>query len=172
MEKPMIHKRLFSTLAVLCLTLTANLHASECSLASLKGAYAFSSQGFVEVTPDVSAAGFVPWAEIGIEVFDGKGGIPFGTFSASTANAAGGINNGPFKGTYSVDKNCTGSATVEQPDGSSFHFDLVIEGPETITGVSNQPNEFISVFTAHKITQEASDVGSRPATADHSVSQD
>jgi hypothetical protein len=95
----MIRKRVFATWTLLFLAVAPNLHAANCSNASLKGTYAYSSQGFTEVTPDISPTGFVPFAQTGLIAYDGKGIVVFGTFTDSTTTANGGSFRGTFTGT-------------------------------------------------------------------------
>jgi len=92
----MTNKRTLTILTVLFLAVVPNLHATKCSNASLKGTYAYSAQGFTEVTPDISPASFVPWVQTGLIVYDGNGNILSGTFTVNTTTA----NGGPFRGTF------------------------------------------------------------------------
>jgi hypothetical protein len=141
-------------LTVLLLAVAPNLHAAKCSNASLKGAYAFSSQGFTEVTPDISSAGFVPWAEAGLVVYDGHGNAPSGRFTVNTTTANGGNFQGTFTGTYIVNGDCTGTLQIDLGDGTLFHFDLVVEGPARHTALNTDSGTFMSVFSIQKIRGE------------------
>jgi hypothetical protein len=129
----MTNRKIFSAVALMFLVLTASLHAASCSNRSLEGTYSYSGQGFIEATPDVSPAGFVPWAQAGLTLFDGRGGVSFGTFSAASTVAGGGVNSGTFSGIYVVKGNCTGSAVITTNAGDVFHFDLIVTGPATST---------------------------------------
>ena len=115
--------------SLLFLAVAPSLHAAKCSNASLNGTYAYSGQGFAEVTPDISSAGFVPWAQTGLVVYDGKGNIISGTFTDSTTTANGGSFRGTFTGTYAVNRDCSGTAIADLGDGNLFHTDLVVQGP-------------------------------------------
>ena len=148
----MITKRIFVTLTLLFLAVEPNLHA-KCSNATLKGTYAYTSQGFTEVTSDISPAGFVPSAQTGLIVFDGKGGITSGTFTVATTTADGGSQRGTFTGTYSVNANCTGTSLTDLGDGTVFHFDLVIQGPSRYTAINTDSGAFMSIYSAHKIAE-------------------
>jgi hypothetical protein len=139
---------------VLLLAVAPNLHAANCSNASLKGVYGFSSQGFTEVTPDISPAGFVPWAETGLIVYDGHGNIPSGTFTVNTTTANGGIIRGTFTGTYTVNGDCTGTIVADTGDGNLFHFELVVEGSARHTAINTDPGGFMSVYSFQKIVRE------------------
>jgi hypothetical protein len=138
----------------LLLAAVANLHAAQCSNASLKGTYGFSSQGFTEVTPDISPAGFAPWAETGVIVYDGHGNIPSGSFTVNTATANGGPIRGTFTGTYTVNGDCTGTIVADTGDGNLFHFDLVVVGPASHTSINTDPGGFMSVYSFQKIRGE------------------
>lgn len=148
----MISKRIFATVTLLFLAVAPNLHA-KCSNATLKGTYAYSSQGFTKVSSDISPARFVPWAQTGLIVFDGKGSITSGTFTVATTTADGGSQRGTFTGTYSVNANCTGTSLTDLGDGTVFHFDLVIQGPSRYTAINTDPGAFMSVYSAQKIAE-------------------
>jgi hypothetical protein len=150
----MIGKKIFATLTLVSLVVAPNLHAAKCSNALLKGTYAYSSQGFTEVTPDISPAGFVPFAQTGLIAYDGKGSVVFGTFTDSTTTANGGSFRGTFTGTYVVNGDCSGMMQVDLGDGNLFHFDLVVHGPSRHTAVGTDPGVLMSVFSIEKIAGE------------------
>jgi hypothetical protein len=150
----MLNQRILTLFAVLSSAATPNLYAAHCSNASLNGTYAYSSQGFDEVTPDVSPAGFVPSAQTGLIVYDGKGHISSGTLTASTTNANGGSFRATFTGTYAVNDDCSGMATLVLGDGSVFHFDLVVQSPSAYTAINTDPGVFLSVYLVRRITGE------------------
>lgn len=145
----MISKRILAALTLFFLAVAPNLHAAKCSNASLKGTYGVSSQGFSEVTPDISPAGFVPVATTGLTAFDGHGNIPSGTFTISTAKV--GISRGTFTGTYSVNPDCTGTVLIDLGEGFLFNFDLVVLGSENLTWINTDAAEFTSVYSFQKI---------------------
>jgi len=147
--------KLAFTLIVLLVAVAPDLHAAKCSNASLRGTYGFSSQGFTEVTPDISSAGFVPWAETGLIVYDGHGNISSGTFTVNTTTANGGPLRGTFTGTYTVNGDCTGTIVADTGDGNLFHFDLVVVvGSASHTAINTDPGVFMSVVSFHKIVRE------------------
>jgi hypothetical protein len=147
-------KRTLAFLTLLFLVLAPNLHAAKCSNASLNGTYGFSSQGFTEVTPDIGSAGFVPWAETGLIVYDGQGNVTSGTFTVSTTTANGGIIRGTFTGTYVVNRDCSGTITADLGDGNLFHFDLVVEGSARHTAINTDPDSFMNVYSFQRIARE------------------
>lgn len=150
----MISKRIFAALTVLFLAVVPNLHAAKCSNASLKGTYAYSSHGFTEVTPDISSAGFAPFAQTGLVVYDGDGAITSGTFTYSTTTANGGSFRGTFTGSYTVNGDCSGTVLVDLGDGTLFHFDLVVQSPSRHTSINTDSGVFISVYSFQKIGGE------------------
>ncbi|SRR6266446_3205440 len=150
----MLSPRILAVFAVFSLTVGPNLYAAQCSNASLNGTYAFSGQGFGEVTPDISSAGFAPFAQTGLAVYDGKGHITSGTFTYSTTTANGGSFRGTFTGTYAVNADCSGTAITDLGDGNLFHFDLVVQTPSTHTLINTDPGALISVYVAHRIGGE------------------
>ena len=147
-------KRTLAFLTLLFVVVAPNLHAANCSNALVKGTYAYSAQGFAEVTPDISSAGFVPFAQTGLIVYDGEGNIISGTFTASTTTANGGSFRGIFTGTYAVNRDCTGTAHTDLGDGTVFNFDLVVQGPQKHTYIDTDLGAFMSVYSFHKIVRE------------------
>ena len=150
----MFSPKLVGVVTVFSLTVTSNLYAAHCSNASLNGTYAYSGQGFGEVTPDISSAGFAPFAQTGLAVLDGKGHITSATLTYSTTTANGGSFRGTFTGTYTVNDDCSGTATTDLGDGSLFHFDLVVQSPSTYTLINTDPAALISVYVARRIGGE------------------
>ncbi len=150
----MLSSKILPVFAVFSLAAAPDLYAAHCSNASLNGTYAYSAQGFGEVTADISSAGFVPFAQTGLAVYDGKGHITSATFTYSTTTANGGSFRGTFTGTYTVNDDCTGTATANLGDGNVFHFDLVVQSPSTYTLINTDPGALITVYSAHRIGGE------------------
>lgn len=105
----------------------------ECSRATLKGSYGFTSTGTILPPlfgqPSYSFDGPAgPFAEVGKQTFDGNE-------NGETEYTATISNNGEttpgllFKGTYSVNKDCTGTMTLTQtmPFPSTVAFNFVID---------------------------------------------
>jgi hypothetical protein len=97
---------LFAT--AVCLGIVPSAQASEhreCSNATLRGSFGFTSTGTLITTPPPFAG---PYAEVGRQTFDGNGN------TAATANisANGNIVALTLQGTYTVDPDCTGSMTL------------------------------------------------------------
>jgi len=86
---------------------TARADDKGCSVASLQGTFTYTGTGF-NVTPAGSA---VPFAEVGTQTFDGKGG----TTTTFTASANGNLFQISFSGTYTLNSDCTGTMTLLTP---------------------------------------------------------
>jgi len=93
----------------------------ECSNATLRGSFGFTSTGMLLAIPPPSAG---PFAEIGRQTFDGKGDNTEGT---ATLSANGNIGHVTFFGTYVVNPDCTGSMTLFVSNGRTITLDFVID---------------------------------------------
>jgi len=89
--------------------------AATCSNATLIGVFGFLNSGF-------DSPG-VPGASVGQYNFDGAGNVS-GSF---THSSNGTISNLTFTGTYAVAKNCTGSMTLNNSNGTTEHHSFVID---------------------------------------------
>lgn len=90
-----------------------------CSDATLSGHhFAYTSTGGIVAAPIASIVG--PYAEVGVQYFDGQGKVIF-RFNASQNGATG---PGTATGTYTVNGDCTGTFT-ETSDGFTAHFSFV-----------------------------------------------
>ena len=97
--------------------------AGECSTATVKGHYTYWLQGY-------DAAG-KPYAEVGQEIFDGKGDV------VTKSGVAGSAKVDDNKGTIKINADCTGTVTYASgemdkifvaPSGDSFVFSSAKEG--------------------------------------------
>lgn len=117
--------------------LTATAHAkSSCSVATLKGNYAFTFSGFqVYLT-------LQPFYGEGLATFDGAGNLA-ASFSFSL-NGVPALNN-PYTATYSVNPDCTGVVTgIGQ--GDSFAFVILDDGAEIFGTDITAPDTVNIVF--------------------------
>ena len=97
----------------------------ECSNATLRGSFGFTSTGTLLALPAPNAG---PFAEIGRQTFDGSGN----TEGTATLSANGNINHVTFFGTYVVSPDCTGSMTVlVLPLNRTIILEFVIDDDET-----------------------------------------
>jgi hypothetical protein len=98
-----------------------NVHAQNgaCSVASLKGTYAYLRSG--------SVMGQGPRAELGLDFFngDGKNGIIRNTGASYTVSFDWTNSTWP-NGTYTVDPDCTGS--LNATDGTKANNIIVLDG--------------------------------------------
>lgn len=103
------------------------VHAQEtesgCSLSSLKGSYGLDRQGTL-VTSILGLPAPAPWGEVAFEDFDGAG-----TFSGkATVDAGGVVVSGTVTGTYTVNRDCTGTKTVKTSIGVTVHEAIIVTG--------------------------------------------
>jgi hypothetical protein len=102
-----------------------NADARGCSVASLKGTYAFRRTG-VDVLPDVGSQSG-PIAQIGIAFYGGDGTRGLIRTTRSTNGVIRPWTDEPApNGTYTVDSDCTGSEF--EPDGTQQNNLVVLDG--------------------------------------------
>ena len=106
----------------------------ECSNATLRGSFGFSSTGTLLAIPPPSAG---PFGEIGRQTFDGEGN----TDGTATLTANGNLRRVTWQGTYVVNPDCTGSMTLfVSPIGATVNLDFVIDADETeLRAISTGP---------------------------------
>jgi hypothetical protein len=107
-------------LALLAVGTGTLAQAEACGEHSLTGAYAYRSQGTL---PDKSNAVWV-----GVNVFDGKGNTTVGGLNTGSVEGVI-LKGGPgpaLPSTYTVNKDCTGTLTIQIAPGVFAHWDLVI----------------------------------------------
>ena len=122
--------------AVACLTLVAAspAQAGACSNASLKGKYGQTISGELLPGPGV----VLPQNGVAMTNFDGKGNFTQEDFVVINGSpTSSGFETGET-GTYTVNSDCTGTATINYPDGSWIDLELVVvnQGREFRTVVS------------------------------------
>ena len=94
---------------------------SKCTVATLKGNYVYAQDGF-NIAGD-TAAQRTPFAQIGREIFDGKGNMT-GTASASLNGT---VVHSTYAGTYAVNPDCSGTVTFTDNLSQTFHYDIFIK---------------------------------------------
>ena len=105
---------------VLSVAPTVQAHDNVCSNATLRGAFAFTSTGFINA-PSPEAG---PFAIVGRQTFDGNGAFA----AAATVSQDGNIIPVSIEGTYDVNSDCTGTFTVQiSPVGITTHLFFVID---------------------------------------------
>jgi len=90
---------------------------SGCSLATLKGTYGALEQGTIVAQLPGFPPPPVPFAISGIVTFDGAGNLS----GVATASFGGATMSGPFKGTYTVNPDCTDSDEFTTSFGVFHH---------------------------------------------------
>ena len=111
-----------------------NASRAKCSEATLKGTYLFAQNG-VEIKGDEQR----PFAIAGYEVFDGNGKVK----AVFTLNINGKkvIRNETISGTYTVEADCTGTATYA--DGSRYDQFIAPDGSQ-LTFVQTHPKRLVT----------------------------
>jgi hypothetical protein len=122
--------------AVACLTLVVatRAQARSCSNASLRGKYGQNISGEVLPGPGV----VLPQNGIAMTTFDGKGTFTQEDFVViDGVPQTSGFQTGET-GTYAINADCTGTATINYPDGSFINLEVlvVMDGREFRTVVS------------------------------------
>jgi len=117
----------------------AKVYAHEgCSLGTLTGSYGTAADGLVNPTgqPFVSTSATIPIAIMAVQSFDGAG-----KFSQSnTSNVGGFVFTATGSGTYTVNADCSGSATANLSNGEVIHISFVIvDDGRQILSVSADP---------------------------------
>ena len=113
-------------LAGLVLATVPGLAAAECSKATLKGNY--GTTGAIEATDDFETLQIF---FVGRVVFNGKGKL---SIKKGTASAYGTIGDYTGNGTYSLNKNCVGTATInlrsEGEPAGTMRMDMIVVGTQ------------------------------------------
>ncbi|HJZ96574.1 MAG TPA: hypothetical protein VKE70_08700 [Candidatus Solibacter sp.] len=127
--------------AVAALTLglapIANAAGKACSNATLLGTFADKDIGFITAPPALAG----PFAGVNLETFDGHGGLT----GAGIVSLNGNIIPGTFKGTYTVNPDCTGTYTVENSLGLTVHaFFVIADGGNELQIVITDPGTVIT----------------------------
>jgi hypothetical protein len=114
--------RLAATVACLTLGGAALAHAGACSNASLKGKYGQSISG--ELLPGGGTV--LPQNGIAMTLFDGEGKFTQEDFVVINGSpVSSGFETGET-GTYKINPDCTGTATINYPDGSWIDLELIV----------------------------------------------
>jgi len=116
-------------------------HASDhtCTLANLSGNYAFSQSGFE--SPNDPGQKPQPFTNVGVVTFDGAGNFSFSLTDMSPGNPDRYL---PLQltgtGTYTVNSDCTGSASITTGPAAGVTLNLVvIGGGAEVFGINTTP---------------------------------
>ncbi len=116
----------FGGVAALAMGIAPKVQANdkECSNATLKGTFAFTSTGFITAPP--AQAG--PFAIVGTQTIDGNGA----TTATATVSQNGNILPVTIAGTYTVNTDCTGTFTLQiSPVDITTHLFFVVDDKGT-----------------------------------------
>ena len=92
----------------------------ECSNATLRGPFAFTSTGFITAPPGLAG----PFGIVGRQTFDGDGAFT----AAANVSRNGNIIPVTLEGTYTVSPNCTGTFTAHiSPVNITTHLFFVLD---------------------------------------------
>ena len=132
-------------------TPAAVVHAHNrggCSVASLKGTYAFRRTGVNNVVGG-------PIAEIGIDVFDGDGiRGPVRTTRSTNGDIRDWTDFPPLSASYTVDRDCTGS--FFDADGTKTNNFVVLDGGKRFFVLSVAPDT-ITTAEGERLDREVED---------------
>lgn len=118
-----------AAVAVLALSISTSAKADNkgCSNAMLKGTFAHTASGF-EIAPPAIAG---PVAGVGIDTFDGNGGVT----TTATLSINGNIVPLTAKGTYQVNPDCSGTYILP---GTTLFF-VIADGGNEIHAICVDP---------------------------------
>jgi hypothetical protein len=126
--------------AVAALTLvapTAKAGGRTCSNATLKGTFADKDTGFLTAPPAMAG----PFAGVNLETFDGHGALT----GAGVVSLNGNIVPATFRGTYTVNPDCTGTYTVQNSLNLTVHaFFVIADGGDELQIVITDPGTVIT----------------------------
>ena len=134
--------RIFTMAAVTALVLgiapTAKAQVNRgCSNATLNGTYSRTDTGFVTAPPAIAG----PLAGVSTVNFDGNGGVT----GAGMSSLNGNVSSSTFKGTYTVNSDCTGTYTTESNTGrTSTAFFVIADNGNEMHMVVTSPNTVIN----------------------------
>lgn len=111
----------FGRTAALALRVSPTAQADDvCSNATLRGAFAFTSTGFITAPPALAG----PFAIVGRQTFDGNGSFT----AAATVSQNGNIIPVTLEGPYTANPNCTGTFAAHiSPVDITTHLFFVID---------------------------------------------
>lgn len=109
-----------------------------CSNATLRGTFSDRDTGWIFLAPPPAAP--VPFAGVNIETFDGNGILTGTGMSSVNGNVA----PGSFKGTYTVNPDCTGTYTAQSPGLTVHAFFVIDESGDELQIVITDPGTVIN----------------------------
>ena len=134
-------------LAGICITLPAH---AQCNNSNINGTYFYVLGGSVKSGTDT-----LSYSELGKVVADGRGGLT----GQTTSSAGGVLATMPVTGTYSLQPNCSGTATATTSIGTTqFSIQLVNGGNLVLAAVTASP---VSALAEGRFYRAANATGSQ-----------
>lgn len=148
MQRRLIWVTLFSvTMVITAMYHTRKVHATPkrgCSIASLKGTYAFLNTGIAHTDLDAGHTVDGPIAELGIAFFNGDGERGPIRSTSSINGAIQDWTNSPPHGHYTIEPDCTGSFFSPGPDSVKTYNIVVLDGGKRFLLLDLQPDTIIT----------------------------
>jgi hypothetical protein len=129
--------------AMAALTVASSANAQVCSNQSLKGSFGYTVTGTITKTTGPLIAG--PFAAVGKLTFDGVGGVK--TVRSFNDNGFA-LRGDPGTGTYTMNKDCTGSFTITVGPATSeiiLSLDIVLDDTNQLRGVVTTADVVLSL---------------------------
>jgi hypothetical protein len=150
MKKWLCKGTLVATATAPALLETSRAQAGTCSNRSLRGNYGFTITGQLGQAPNL-----IPIEGVALTHFDGKGylsQVAFTVFNGVPSVLASPRPDGfgeDETGTYTVNADCTGTATIHFPDGLELDLKLVVKGGRevhTVVAAARLPDGTTALF--------------------------
>ncbi|MFY0567482.1 hypothetical protein ACN28E_27165 [Archangium lansingense] len=111
---------------------------TQCTPRMLKGTYVYANDGYI-----VTGSERVPFAQAGGEHFPGDGTLT----GSATVSTNGEITRITYTGTYTVEPDCSGTATLTDNLGGTAHFDIfVTKNGESTSFIQTDPGYVTAGF--------------------------
>jgi hypothetical protein len=129
------------------------VHAEEtqaCADQTLVGRYAFTGQGFFTTsnTLPASISAFTPAADVGVFASDGQGKLS----GSDTISNEGQIIPRTFMGTYNVNSDCTGTASLQFNSGLTVDVAIVLDARgHEVRALQTNPQGAVFTVLAGKV---------------------
>ena len=115
----------------------------RCSEHTIGGSYGHNITGtfFLPPAPGSTNPTPIPLASVGRMTFDGVGNVS----GKDTNSFGGGVTRYPLNGTYTVERDCTGTLTLTLPDGFVITNDfIIVDGGKEIFLIQTNPGTVIT----------------------------
>lgn len=148
MKRTPLHMLAIAAATILAVGIATTAHAQddkECSNATLTGTFRYVNTGFITAPPPIAG----PFAGVGTEVFDGKGG----TTATAIVSQNGNILAVTISGTYNVNSDCTGTFTLHiSPVGITGHsFFVITDNGTELQAINTDPGSVITTVAKKQL---------------------